>query len=259
MNDHPVEAYRRKPDSSLRRSLEDHRAGKVDAVVSAGNTGAAMTCAFLILGTAPGVTRPAIATPLPTLTGKVLLTDAGANVDCDASNLCQFALMGSTYARSAWDVNSPKVALLNIGEEASKGNTLTKQAHELLLKSDLNFVGNVEPKDVFAGSADVIVCDGFVGNIMLKTSEGMAEMIGASLREIGPDLDQTTILSALSRMRSRMDYSAYGGAPLLGLNGACFISHGRSKATAVANALRAAAHAAQSGVVARIQEDVQTH
>ena len=259
MHDHPVEAFRKKPDSSLRRAIEAVRRGDADAAVSAGNTGAAMTAALLTLGAMDGVERPAIGAMLPTSTGKTLLIDAGANVDCDPVNLCQFALMGSIYVHAAWDKVSPVVGLLNIGEEPSKGNALAKATFQRLKSSGLNFMGNVEARELFAGKVDVTVCDGFAGNVLLKAGEGVAEMIHRALRELAPEIGSDTVNQTLLRLRGKMDYAVYGGAPLLGLNGLCFIAHGRSHAPAIASALMAAAHCASSGVVSQIREQIERH
>ena len=254
MHDHPVKAYRQKPDSSLRRAVEAVHLNQADAVVSAGNTGAAMTAALLTFGAVPGVERPAIAAPLPTALGRALLLDAGANVDCDASNLCEFAMMGSIYAQAAWGLASPVVGLLNIGEEPSKGNSVTKQSYERLKALPLHFIGNVEARELFAGKADVVVADGFVGNVLLKAGEGVAEMISGALKDLAPAIGPDVVKNVLQQLRSKMDYAVYGGAPLLGLNGVCFIGHGRSGASAIANAIHAAARCAESGVVQRIQK-----
>ena len=254
MHDHPVEAFRRKPDSSLRRAVEAVKKGQADTIVSAGNTGAAMTAALLLFGATSGVDRPAIGCPLPVADGKILLLDAGANVDCDAGNLLQFALMGSIFVHAAWGKESPRIGLLNIGEEPSKGNALAKQTYPRLTESGLNFIGNVEPRDFHSGKVDVVVCDGFVGNVVLKTSEGEAEMIGGALAAMGPEVGTELVKSVLSKLRSKIDYAFYGGAPLLGLNGDCFIAHGRSHAPAISNAILAAANAVRTGVVDQIRQ-----
>jgi glycerol-3-phosphate acyltransferase PlsX len=254
MHDHPVKAYRQKPDSSLRRAVEAVHLNQADAVVSAGNTGAAMTAALLTFGAVPGVERPAIGAPLPTALGRALLLDAGANVDCDAGNLCEFAMMGSIYAQAAWGLESPVVGLLNIGEEPSKGNAVTKQSYERLKALPLHFIGNVEARELFAGKADVVVADGFVGNVLLKAGEGVAEMIASALKDLAPAIGPDVVRNVLQQLRSKMDYAVYGGAPLLGLNGVCFIGHGRSGASAIANAIHAAARCAESGVVQRIRK-----
>lgn len=253
MGENPVEAFRKKPDSSLRRAVEAVRSGAAQAMVTAGNTGAAMTAGFLTLGAVEGIQRPAIAITLPTTAGPALLIDAGANVDCSVENLFQFALMGVIYVHAAWGLSSPTVGLLNIGEESSKGNILTKQAHDRLQNSSLNFVGNVEARGLYAGAASVVVCDGFVGNVLLKASEGVAEMIGSAMQELAPEIGADTVRLVRQKLRRKMDYAVYGGAPLLGLNGACFIAHGRSNAQAITSALQMAEQSVASDFVIQIQ------
>ncbi|MCA1597118.1 MAG: phosphate acyltransferase PlsX [Chloroflexi bacterium] len=256
MHAHPVEAFRRMPDSSLRRAVEAVKSGQASAMVSAGNTGAVMAAAKLTLGGVEGVDRPAIAAMLPTTCGRSLLIDAGANVDCTPLNLYQFALMGSIYIRAIWKKDVPSVGLINIGEEPGKGNALSKQAYDLLSESCPGFAGNIEPREFFVGKVDVAVCDGFVGNILLKAGEGVAEMIGNSLMQLSGELGAEVVQKALHRLRDKMDYAVYGGAPLLGVNGACFIAHGRSKAMAISNALGVAAEAVNGGMVEQIRERV---
>jgi glycerol-3-phosphate acyltransferase PlsX len=219
--------------------------GEADAAVSSGHSGVTMATALFVLGKLPNVDRPAIATIMPSLTGHFLLIDAGANVDCKPENLLEFAHMGNAYYMTIFDTPSPRIALLSIGEEDTKGNELTKEAFKLLKDTDLNFIGNIEGKDVFSGNADVIVCDGFIGNIVLKVSEGLAETIMKMLkREIANittgKLGYLMIKPAVKNFRKRTDYSEYGGAPLLGINGTCIISHGRSSARAIKNAIRVA-------------------
>lgn len=254
MGENPVEAFRKKPDSSLRRAVEAVQSGAAQAMVSAGNTGAAMTAAFLTLGVVEGVQRPAIAITMPTTVGRALLIDAGANVDCSAENLVQFALMGAIYVHAAWGLATPRVGLLSIGEESSKGNSLTKQAHDRLQSLALDFVGNVEARGLFAGAADVVVCDGFAGNVLLKASEGVAEMIGSAMKELAPEIGDETVRLVRHKLRRKMDYAVYGGAPLLGLNGACFIAHGRSNADAITSALQMAEQSIVSDFVSQIQQ-----
>lgn len=262
MDESPSVAIRRKRDSSIRRGLELVRNGEADGFVSAGHSGVVMATALLLLRTSTGVDRPAIATIMPTLKTPFVLIDAGANLRCKPENLFQFALMGSTYSRIILGRSNPKVALLSIGEEDTKGNELTRDAFKLLKESGMNFVGNIDGKDIFTGNADVIVCDGFTGNVVLKTSEGLAEVIIKMLkREI---MDLTTgrvgyllMKSALRNFKKKTDYDEYGGAPLLGINGTCIISHGRSTAKAIKNALRVAADFSRNDVHKIIASDIE--
>jgi glycerol-3-phosphate acyltransferase PlsX len=253
MNESPAIALRKKKNSSIRVAIELVKNNLADAAVSAGNSGVAMATSLFILGKLPNVDRPAIATIMPSLTGFFVLIDAGANVDCKPENLMQFALMGNAYYKALFDVPDPLVSLLSIGEEDTKGNELTKEAFKLLKQSGINFTGNMEGKDIFSGNADVIVCDGFIGNIVLKVSEGLAETIIKMLkREI---INATTgkvgylmIKPAIRNFRKKTDYSEYGGAPLLGINGTCIISHGRSSSKAIKNAIRVSAEMAKKKV-----------
>ena len=258
MGEHPVQAIRKKRQSSLVVAGQMVKSGEADATFSAGNTGAAMAVATLEIGRVPGVDRPAIAATMPTLRGRCLLLDAGANVDCSAQNLKQFAVLGAVYAERAWGVAAPRVGLLNIGGEDGKGNELTRDAYALLRDGVPNFVGNVEGKDIFDHAADVVVCDGFAGNMVLKTSEGTAEFIVALMqREMAAHTElastRDNVMSLLARLQGRIDYAEYGGAPLLGINGVSIIGHGRSHARAVASGIRAARAAAASGYVAAIR------
>ncbi len=262
MDDSPSMAIRRKPDSSLRRAIELVKKGEADAAVSAGNSGAAMALAMYLLGAAEGVARPAIATFMPSYKHPFLLLDAGANVDCSPENLFQFALMGDAYFRLQFDKDRPAVAVLSIGEEESKGNELTKETCKLLKSSNINFIGNIESKDIFMGGADVIVCDGFVGNIFLKTSEGLVDVVMKMLgREVRASvlgrLGYLLMIPALKRFGKNLHYDEYGGAPLLGLNGACLISHGRSNAKAIKNAIRNASDLARKNVCAAIATEIR--
>ncbi|OFX26961.1 MAG: hypothetical protein A2Z07_10350 [Armatimonadetes bacterium RBG_16_67_12] len=261
MHEHPAMALRRKRRSSIVIAMQLAREGRVGAVVSAGHTGAAMGAAQLILGRVPGIDRPAIAAVLPTAVGRpVVLLDVGANVDCRPHHLAQFGLMGSIYAREVLGVASPTVGLLSNGEEETKGNDLTIRAAEILRGMPLAFAGNVEGRDLLFGAADVVVCDGFVGNVVLKLGEGVVRM----LREIFQTefggwqgrFWQFSLLPAVGRLRRiwrRLDYREYGGAPLLGVNGVCVIGHGRSNAQAIRNAIRVAAEAARHGLPDRIR------
>lgn len=259
MNEHPAQAIRKKRDSSLVLAGQMVKNGDADATLSMGNTGAAMAIATLDIGRIPGIERPAIAATLPTLKGRAILLDAGANMDCAPRNLLQFALLGAIYSERVMGKSSPTVGLLNVGGEAGKGNELTKAAYELLQASPLNFVGNVEGKDVFEHGADVVVCDGFAGNVLLKSGEGVAELIVAILqREIDADPHIAESLEVFApifrRLQQRIDYSETGGAPLLGVNGVSFVGHGRSRAKAIASGIRAARDAAASGYVEAIRQ-----
>jgi len=238
----PADAFRRKPGSTVRRAADMVANGEAAAFFSAGNTGATFLAAQAACGLLPGVERPALATTIPTRHGSAVLLDAGANVECRPRHLVQFAVMGRLYARLSLGIDRPTVGLLSIGEEATKGNELTRDTHRRLKASKLDFVGNVEAKDLYSGSADVIVCDGFTGNIALKVSEGLVEVIEELLRE---ELTRTFttrfgyLLSqrAFRRFRRRVDYSEVGGAPLLGVAGVCVVGHGCSSAKAVRNAV----------------------
>ncbi|MGE5808426.1 MAG: phosphate acyltransferase PlsX [Nitrospirota bacterium] len=262
MLDSAATVFRRKKDSSIRVANELVRSGEADAVFSAGHTGAAMSTSLFVLGRVEGVERPAIATFMPTLSGTSIVLDVGANVDCKPNHLLQFAVMGEVYARYFLRNPNPKVGLLSIGEEETKGNELTKEAFKLLTETSLNFIGNVEGRDLMAGRADVIVCDGFIGNVVLKVSEAVAEAIGLFLRE---DIKKSPISKlgyllmrpAFRSLKRRVDYAEYGGAPLVGINGISIISHGRSSDRAIKNAIRVAAELAKSDVNKHIREDIE--
>ena len=262
MLDSPATVFRRKKDSSIRVANDLVRSGEAVAVISAGHTGAAMATSLFVLGTVEGVERPAIATMMPTVSGACVLLDVGANVDCKPSHLLQFAVMGEVFAKYLLKNPNPKVGLLSIGEEETKGNELTKEAFKLLTETNLNFIGNVEGRDIMMGKADVIVCDGFIGNVVLKTSEAVAEAIGSFLREnIGDNLLRKMgfflMRPAFRAMKNKLDYAEYGGAPLLGLNGISIISHGRSSDRAIKNAIRVAADLAKSEINRHIHEDIE--
>jgi glycerol-3-phosphate acyltransferase PlsX len=253
---------RKKRDSSIWVATELVKSGEASAVVSAGNTGASMVSAFFILGVIKGVERPAIAATLPTLTGTAIMLDVGANVDCTARHIHQFGLMGNEYGKHLFGRPNPRVGLLSIGEEDSKGNEVTREAFKLLKASAMNFIGNVEGRDVYSGQADVIVCDGFIGNVALKISEGVAETIKKILmKEIAGSrlgrLGYLFVAAPLLRLRRRMDYAEFGGAPLLGVNGICIICHGRSSAKAIRNALSRAKGLSESRLNALIQRDIE--
>src|SRR5512143_3858064 len=245
MHESPAAVARKKRDSSIWIATELVKSGDAHAVVSPGNTGASMVASFFVLGLTKGVERPAIATSLPTLTGEAIMLDVGANVDCTAQHLAQFAIMGNEYGKHLFRKANPRVGLLSIGEEDSKGNEVTKEAFKLLKNTPLNFIGNVEGRDVYSGEADVVVCDGFTGNVALKISEGLVDVIEGLLSE---ELSSTITMRvgslltrrALRRFRRRVDYSEYGGAPLLGVGGVTIVGHGRSSAKAVRNAVAVA-------------------
>jgi glycerol-3-phosphate acyltransferase PlsX len=261
MHESPSQVARRKRDSSIWVATELVKSGEASAVVSAGNTGATMVAAFFILGVIKGVERPAIATLLPTLTGTAVMLDVGANVDCTAEHLHQFGLMGNEYGKHLFGKPNPRIGLLSIGEEDTKGNEVTKEAFKLLKASPINFVGNVEGRDVYSGGADVIVCDGFIGNVALKISEGIAETIKKLLmKEIAGSflgrLSYLFLAGPLLRLRRRMDYAEFGGAALLGVNGIAIICHGRSSAKAIKNAIRGAKSLAESSLNELIQRDI---
>ena len=261
MTESPAAALRRKPGSSIRIAADLVAQKRAGALVSAGHTGATVMAAYGSFGTIPGVDRPALAASIPTLTRPAVLVDAGANVECRPHHLLQFAVMGSVYARVAYGTDRPRVGLLSIGEEETKGNDLTREAHRLLKASPLNFIGNVEGRDIYSGSADVIVCDGFTGNVVLKTSEGLVDtveqLLGDELR--GTFSSQVGYLlsrRAFRRFRRRVDYSEYGGAPLLGVAGLAIIAHGRSSAKAIRNAIAMAYRFATSDFIHRVEQDI---
>src|SRR5262249_39021610 len=246
--------YRKKPDASVVVAARLVKDGEADAFISIGNTGAAMAAAVFLLRPLPGIDRPAIATPLPSLRDTVVLLDAGANVDCSPRQLLDFALMGQVYSRHVLGKATPKVALLSNGAEESKGNELTKDAHKLLRSHVTPFYGNIEGMDIFRGKADVIVCDGFSGNIVLKVGEGVAEMVLSMVRqELTRHKWMKLFLFPLRKgvrdLRNRIDYREFGGAPLLGVNGICIIGHGRSDARAIVNAIKVAEIALKNHLV----------
>lgn len=262
MHEPPSQVARKKRDSSIWVATELVKSGEASAVVSAGNTGASMVAAFFILGVIKGVERPAIAVTLPTLAGTAVMLDAGANVDCTAQHLYQFGLMGNEYGKHVFGKPNPRLGLLSIGEEESKGNELTKEAFKLLKASPINFIGNVEGRDVYGGEADVIVCDGFIGNVALKISEGLADTIKKLLmKEIAGSflgrLSYLFLAGPLLRLRRQMDYAEFGGAPLLGVNGITIICHGRSSPKAIKNAIRRAKGLAESSLNELIRRDIE--
>jgi glycerol-3-phosphate acyltransferase PlsX len=261
MGEPPAAALRRKPGASIRVAVEAVARGEASAVFSAGNTGAAVVAAHSAFGMLPGVDRPALATTIPTRERPAVLLDSGATVGCRPPHLVQFAMMGAVFAKVALGVAQPRVGLLSIGEEETKGNDLTREAHQLLKSAPLHFIGNLEAKDAYTGQADVIVCDGFTGNIALKVSEGLVETVEHLLRD---ELSRTFttrvgyLLSrrAFLRFRKRVDYSEYGGAPLLGVNGLCIVGHGRSSVKAVRNAIAMGARFGSEGLLQRIRQEI---
>jgi glycerol-3-phosphate acyltransferase PlsX len=262
MTDSPAQAFRKKKDSSAHVAAHLVEKDKADGWVSAGNTGAVMTVARFVLGTLPSVQRPALAAPFPTSKGGVaVLLDVGANVDSKVAHLIQFAVMGEIYYRLIFGTRHPRVALLSIGEEAMKGNELTREAYGRMKALPLNFVGNVEGRDVFSGGVDVIVCDGFIGNVALKISEGVAEHIGMLLKKalkstVASQVGYVLSRSAYKAFRKSIDYTEYGGAPLLGVRGVTVIGHGSSNANAIKNAVRVAAELARARVNEKIEQEL---
>ncbi len=264
MDEHPGVAVRRKKDSSIVVATRLVKEGVCDAVVSAGNTGAAAASALFILGRIKGIDRPSIATPIPTGKGGVtLLLDSGANVDCKPKHLCQSALMGSIYAKCILTKENPAIGLLNIGEEPTKGNEQAQTTYVMLkAMKTINFKGNAEGRDIPTGQFDVVVCDGFVGNIVLKFAEGLAKTLmnlaknaiknGGILAKIGAAL----LMPALKKLKKDIDVSEYGGAPLLGVNGCCIISHGSSNAKSICNAIKQAHKYVENDVLAQIRDNI---
>ena len=258
MGEQPLQAVRQKKQASINVAMDLVKGGKADAVVSAGNTGAVMASALLKLGRVPGIERPAIGAMAPYNATGVLVLDVGANADCKASYLVQFAQMGAVYMEKVYGVEQPRVGLLNIGEEVTKGNELTQEVYGRLQEANVHFVGNVEPDRVHLGLADVIVTDGFTGNVAVKATEGAAEFIFRELRSAIASrrlyqLAAFVLRPALLQMRRRMDYGEYGGAPLLGVNGVVIIAHGHAHAEAMKNALRSAQAVADSGMLDAIR------
>jgi len=261
MADSPSAALRRKPNASIKVAAEIVARGEASALFSAGHTGATVMAAYAAFGTLPGVDRPALAATIPTRRRPAILLDVGASVECRPQHLLQFAIMGSVYARVVFGLDSPRVGLLSIGEEATKGNELTREAHRLLKTSPLAFIGNVEARDVYSGNADVIVCDGFTGNVALKISEGLVDVVETLLRD---ELSSTITMRvgslltrrALRRFKRRVDYSEYGGAPLLGLAGVTIVGHGRSSAKAVRNAVALAYRFASQRFIERVEQNI---
>jgi glycerol-3-phosphate acyltransferase PlsX len=263
MDETPMKAVRMKKDASIRVAFELVKIGQADAVVSAGNSGAMLAAGVLTLGRLPGVDRPAIAGLFPGEKGTVILIDAGANVDCRPLHLLQFAVMAHAFAVSCMGIASPKVGLLSIGEEKGKGNDQVRQAHELLRQSPIDFVGNIEGRDLLKGEVQIVVCDGFVGNVALKLIEGMFEMmarmlVGELSRSLAGKASLLLGQGGLKRLKTRLDYEEYGGAPLLGVNGVGMVCHGGSSARAIKNAIALAARYVENHVLDKMSAQLAT-
>ena len=262
MEDAAAKSFRHKKDSSIRVAARLVRDGKADGLVSAGNTGAVMATAKITLGVLEGVDRPALAAVMPTLKGTAtIVLDVGANVDCGTENLEQFAVMGEIYYRTIFGVKHPRVGLLSNGEEAHKGNELVRLTHQRLKQLPLNFIGNVEGRDVINGKVDVMVADGFTGNVVLKTSEGVALVLAGMLKAalsstLSAKVGSMLARRALRNFKKRVDYSEYGGAPLLGVRGVCIITHGGSNPNGIKNAIRVASEFAAGQVNEKIQQEL---
>lgn len=263
MDEHPAFAIRKKRNSSIALSMDLVKSGEADGVVALGNTGATVAAAIMKLGRIPGIERPAIACPMPNKEGFSLLLDAGANADCKPLHLLHFAIMGSIYMEKIQRIKAPSVGLLNIGEEPGKGSELYINAHKLLRESDINFIGNIEGRDIMAGKVDILLCDGFVGNVILKFAEG----VGATIFDIlKMEVEKSPLAKAggallkpsFKTLKKRMDPAEYGGVSLLGVDGVCVIGHGNSKAKAVYNAIRAACQGVEGNVVNAIKNYI-TH
>lgn len=261
-NEHPAMAVRRKKDSSICKALRMIRDGEADAIISAGSTGAFLTGATLIVGRIKGIKRPALAPVMPGLNGPFMLIDCGANVDCRPENLVQFAVMGKAYFESILNVTNPKVGLINIGTEEEKGNELTKAAYKLLKESNVNFVGNVEPREVPKGDVDVLVCDGFVGNTILKMYEGTASTIFSILKNEIYSSTRTKLGGFLlkpvfKKFKKDFDYKEYGGAAFLGVKGVCIKAHGSSDSRAIKNAVFQAIKFYEGDIVRKIEVGIE--
>jgi glycerol-3-phosphate acyltransferase PlsX len=260
MGESPARSLRRKPQASITVAAELVASGQASALFSAGNTGATVLAAYSALGMLEGAERPALAATLPTQTGAAVLLDVGANANCRPRHLLTFGIMGAVFARVGLGTGEPRVGLLSIGEEEIKGNALTRNAHTLLKASPLQFIGNVEARELYSGAADVVVCDGFTGNVVLKVSEGIVEMIDAVWQQgLSPEPTTPELAAAVEsfrRIRARVEYSEYGGAPLLGVNGVCIVGHGRSSERAVCNAIVMAHRFSADGLVPRIQQEL---
>ncbi|MDD5454199.1 MAG: phosphate acyltransferase PlsX [Candidatus Ratteibacteria bacterium] len=259
MDESPSFAIRKKKDSSIVKAIDLLKDGEVDAVVTAGNTGAYVAAATINLKLIPGIDRAALASPLPTTKGVSLLLDVGATVDSSAENLFQFAIMGSIYSKKIMEKENPTVGLINIGEESSKGNYIVKKAYEIIKASNLNFIGNIEGRDIFSGDIDVIVCDGFVGNILLKSIEGFTETLQVLLKQeidkrISSKFGAFLVKDAYKAFKNKLDYASYGGVPLLGTGGYCIKAHGASSSNAIKNSILVAEKEVKTGVNKEIQK-----
>jgi glycerol-3-phosphate acyltransferase PlsX len=262
MDEAPAMALKKKPDSSIAVATQLHKEGKVDAIVSAGNTGAVLAAAIFLLRPIEGVLRPAVGSFMPHESGVCFIIDVGANVDCKPIHLLQFGVMGSILAKYLMNIKKPKVGLLNIGEEESKGNETGQAAYRLFHKSPLHFIGNIEGRDILRGRADVVVCDGFVGNVLLKFGESLARMIALTLkRKIGGNIAGTVghylIRPKFRKLLKLFDYQEYGGAPLLGVKGTCIISHGNSTPRAIRNAIEEAGKIIREKLMYRIEDQIK--
>lgn len=262
MHDSASDAVRRKKDSSIRVAFNLLKEGRVNAVVSTGNSGATMAAGMFVLKRIPGIDRPAIATVVPNLKDRTLVLDVGGNVDCKPPHLVQFALMGSVYASQMLGKPTPRVGLLSNGEEESKGNELTREANQILKRTSLNYVGYTEGRDIYNAHVDVVVCDGFVGNVVLKVSEGLAEAIGAILREefgsrLLSKLGYLLARPALKAFKKKVDYAEYGGAPLLGVQGTAMICHGSSNPQAIMNAIKMAHDSETHQLISKMSERLE--
>ncbi len=264
MDDSPGKVLRSKRKSSMKIGLDKLKDGTASAFVSAGNTGAVLAYSTVILRPLKGVDRPAIAIQLPTLKGNAILLDAGANVDCKVSQLFQFGIMGHVFAEYILGKENPRVGLLSIGEEDGKGNEMVKEVFQMLKASHINFIGNIEGKEVYQGNADVIVCDGFTGNIALKISESLAAMIGTNLKRMfqnnwASKLSYLLLKPQLDEFKKKVDYSETGGAPLLGVNGVVIIAHGSSSPKAIKNAIHRACELSEKNINEHIREDIESN
>ncbi|MFQ5735849.1 MAG: phosphate acyltransferase PlsX [Thermodesulfobacteriota bacterium] len=262
MAESPTQAVRKKKDSSLKVCFELVRSGEAGAVVSAGNSGAAMAAGIFLFKRIKGVDRPAIAVSVPTMKSPAVLLDVGGNVDCKPVHLLQFAVMGGVYARYALKEHNPRVGLLSNGEEEAKGNELTRETHALLKQTSLNYIGYVEGRDIYRGDVDVVVTDGFVGNVVLKLSEGLVEAVTTMLKDeimssVQSRLGYLLARGAFEKLKKKVDYAEYGGAPLLGIEGVCIISHGRSNPKAIKNAILRAREYARGKVNKHVLEEIE--
>ncbi len=264
MADSPSSVLRHQRDASIRVAFDLHKAGEVDAVISAGNSGATMAVGMVVMGRLPEVDRPALASVLPGLSGPTVVIDVGANVDCTSLMLLQFGYMGSVYAETVLGIKAPKVGILSIGEESGKGNSVVKQAYDYLKNSPLNFVGNVEGRDLFDGDVAVVVCDGFVGNVCIKLTEGLVGNLTELMKRqvlstLRGKLGGMMLKPTLQALGNRLDYAQYGGAPLLGINGVGYICHGASSARAIASAVRMASESVAGDFTAHLAEGLERY